>query len=239
MDTVKYSRQLQESFNVISYLFASFLGTYVLNKNCWLEGLQISPSVNIISGPIDLQHVSSHLNVSEPEFRAKPKCSPSRPLPPHQEPDRIAGFSIPESALDSVSQLCDVFPDFDHQILYTNVMIHTTHNKASLLYNCQLGKLHLMTDNDKDEFEAAADHTADQLSKGWYQFIQPNVSSANNKSPVCSALSHNLKQWKNSDQNTEMINAGPDSSILSPFLTKAENSLSVLTETYLQLTQLH
>ena len=51
-------------------------------------------------------------------------------------------------------------------------------------------------------------------------------SSANNKSPVCSALSHNLRQWKNSDQNTEMVNAGLDSSILSPFLTEAENNLS-------------
>ena len=68
-----------------------------------------------------------------------------------------------------MSQL-SVLPDFDHQILYTNVMVHTTYNKASLPYNCQLGKLHLMTDNDKDEFEAAADHTAEQLSEGWYEF---------------------------------------------------------------------
>ena len=105
-------------------------------------------------------------------------------------------------------------------------MVHTTHNKASLPYNCQLGKLCLMTDNDKDEFEAAADHTAEQLSEGWYEFIQSNVSSANNKSPVCNAMSHNLKQWKNSDQNTEMANAGLDSSILSPFLMEAENNLS-------------
>ena len=73
-------------------------------------------------------------------------------------------------------------------------MVHTTHNKASLPYNCQLGKLHLMTDNDKDEFEAPADHTAEQLSEGWYEFIQSNVSSANNESPVCNAMSHNLKQ---------------------------------------------
>ena len=76
MDTVKYSRQLQRSFHLIPIcllISASFLGTYVLDKNCWLEGLQVSPSVNIISGPIDLQHVSSHLNVSEPEFGAKPK----------------------------------------------------------------------------------------------------------------------------------------------------------------------
>ena len=105
-------------------------------------------------------------------------------------------------------------------------MVHTTHNKASLPYNCQLGKLRLMTDNGKDEFEAAADHTAEQLSEGWYEFIQSNVSSGNNKSPVCNAMSHNLKQWENSDQNTEMVNAGLDSSILSPFLMEAENNLS-------------
>ena len=105
-------------------------------------------------------------------------------------------------------------------------MVHTTHNKASLPYNCQLGKLRLMTDNDKDEFEAAADHTAEQLSEGWYEFTQSNASSANNKSQVCNAMSHNLKQWKNSDQNTEMVNAGLDSSILSPFPMEAENNLS-------------
>ena len=150
-----------------------------MNKNCWLEGLQVSPGINIISGPIDLQHVSSHFNVSEPEFRAKPKCSLSCLFPPYEEPDYIGGFIIPESALDSVSQLSDVLPDFDHQIFYTNVMVHTTHNKASLPCNCQLGKLRLMTDNDKDEFEAAADHTAEQLSESWYEFIQSNVT--NNK----------------------------------------------------------
>ena len=166
-----------------------------MNKNCWLEGLQVSPDINIISGPIDLQHVPSHLKVSEPEFHAKPKCSPSRLLPPYEEPDYIGGFTIPESALDSVSQLSDVLHDFDHQIFYTNAMVHTTHNKASLPYNCQLGKLSLMTDNDKDEFEAAADHTAEQLSEGWwYEFIQFNVSSANNNSPVCNAMCHNFKQ---------------------------------------------
>ena len=65
-----------------------------------------------------------------------------------------------------------------------------------------------------------------QLSEGWHEFIQSNVSAPNNKSPVCNASSHNLKQRKNSDQNTEMINAGLDSSILSPFLTEAENHLS-------------
>ena len=78
---------------------------------------------------------------------------------------------------------------------------------------------------DKNEFEAAADHTAEQLSEDWYEFIQSNVSSANNKSPVCNALSHNLKQWKNSDQNTETVNAGLNQSILSLFLTEVENSL--------------
>ena len=76
---------------------------------------------------------------------------------PHEERDCM------ESALDSVSQLSDVLPDFDHQIFYMNVIVHTTHNKASLPYNCQLGKLRLMTGNDKDEFEAAADHTAEHL----------------------------------------------------------------------------
>ena len=83
-----------------------------------------------------------------------------------------------------------------------------------------------MTDNDKDEFEAAADHTAEQLSEGWYEFIQSVVSSANNKSHACNVSSHNLKQWKNSDQKAEMINAGLDSSTLSPFVTEAENDLS-------------
>ena len=230
MNSGKHSRQLQKGFNLIPICLlissASFLETYVLNKDCWLEGLQVSPGMSIISGLIDLQHASSHLNVSEPEFRAKPKCSPSRLLPPYEEPDYIRSFTIPESALNSVSQLSDVLPDFDHQIFYTNIMVHTTHNKVSLPYNCQLGKLRLMTDNDKDEFEAAADHTAEQLSEGWYEFIQSYVSSANNKSPVCNAMSHNLKQWKNSDQNTEMVNAGLDSSILSPFLMEAENNLS-------------
>ena len=149
-----------------------------------------------MSGPIDLQHASSHLNVSVPEFRVKPKCNPSHLLPPYEELDYIGGFTIPESGLDSVSHLSDVLPDFDHQIYYTNVMVHTTHNKASLPYYCQLGKLHLMTDSDKDEFEPAADYTAEQLSEGWCEFIQSNVSSANNKSPVCNATSHNLRQWK-------------------------------------------
>ena len=105
-------------------------------------------------------------------------------------------------------------------------MVHITHNKALLLYNCQLGKLCLMTGNDKDQFETSADHTAEHLSECWYEFIQSNVSSATNKSPVCNASSHSSKQWKNSDQNTEMVSAELDLSILSRFLTEAENNLS-------------
>ena len=72
------------------------LGTYVLNKNCWLEGLQVSLGINI-SGPIDLKHASSHLNVSEPEFHVKPKCSPSHSVPPREDPDCIGGPVAPES----------------------------------------------------------------------------------------------------------------------------------------------
>ena len=242
MNSVKHSRQLQKGFNLISIcllISASFLGTYVLNKNFWLEGLQVFPGINIISGPIDLQHASSHLNVPEPEFRAKPKCSPSRLLPPYEEPDYIGGFTIPDPVLDLVSQLSDVLPDFDHQIFYTNVMVHTTHNKASLPYNCQLGKLRLMTDNDKDEFEAAAGHTAEQLSEGWYEFIQSNVSSANNKSPVCNAMSHSLKQWKTVIRTLKwsMQVLIPQSCHL--FWWKQKTICQTLTETYLQLTQLH
>ena len=71
----------------------------------------------------------------------------------------------------------------------------------------------------KMNLNAATDHTAEKLTEGWYEFIQSNVLPTNNKSPVCSDSSHNLKQWKNSNQNTEMVNAGPDSLILSPFLT--------------------
>ena len=128
--------------------------------------------------------------------------------------------------LDTVPQLSDVLPDFDHQSFHTNVMVHTTHNKALLPYNCQLEKLRLMTGNDKDLFETSADHTAEHLSKCWYEFIQSNVSSATNKSPVCDASSHSSKQWKNSDQNTEMVSAELDLSILSHFLTEAESNLS-------------
>ena len=42
MNSVKHSRQLQKGFNLIPIclsISASFLGTYVLNKNCWLEDL--------------------------------------------------------------------------------------------------------------------------------------------------------------------------------------------------------
>ena len=62
MDTVKHSTQLQKEFNFILIcllISASFLGAYVLNRNCWLEDLQVSPGINIISGPIALQHPSS------------------------------------------------------------------------------------------------------------------------------------------------------------------------------------
>ena len=44
MDTVRHSRQHQKGFNLIPIcLLVSvfFLETYVLNKNCWLEGLQV------------------------------------------------------------------------------------------------------------------------------------------------------------------------------------------------------
>ena len=82
-------------------------------------------------------------------------------------------------------------------------------------------------------YHQAVDNTAKQLADGWYAWAQTQQTVSDSQAAVNvtnlqngreTNLSHTHKPWQIYSLNTEMINAGLDSSVLSPFSDTYESS---------------
>ena len=112
----------------------------------------------------------------------------------------------------------------------TSVVGHCTKSKSSVPFNAVLGHIRLSTDQDQLEFQEAAKHTSSQLADEWYAFAENSQYTANTIVKPVEAGAHQtshmsvLPKWNVSAQISELLDAGLDSSILSPFLeTDTEN----------------
>ena len=132
---------LHHSFNVVSFCqllfaFVSLIGTSLLATPMWLEGQEICPGVQVISGPTDFNTVPSSYSIDTPQG---------------------SGILVYQN-LTSFSEmpiLCETF--------YTTVVIRPTKDKVSLPFNANLGFIQPQTPENEQIFHEAANHAADQL----------------------------------------------------------------------------
>ena len=130
---------LHRGFNVVSFcllLATSLVGTSLLATSMWLEGQEIFPGVQVISGPIDLNTVPSSYSLDTPQG---------------------SGILVSQN-LTSFSELpilCETF--------YTTVVIQSTKDKVSLPFNVNLGFIQPQTPENEQVIHDAANHTTDQL----------------------------------------------------------------------------
>ena len=139
---------LHRGFSVVSFclLLASLLvGSSLLTASMWLEGQEICPGVQVVSGPIDLATVPSSCSLESPQ---------------------ASGVLVPQSN----ESITDV-PSF-LQKFHTTVVVHLNKNKISLPFNANLGFVRPQTSADQQVFQDAADYTADQLASSWLQFAK-------------------------------------------------------------------
>ena len=221
---------LHMGFNLVTFclvMASTLVGNPLFSTPLWLEGSSIFPGVNVVSGPIDLKSfASSPVHSQFPQFLLPsynhPKCRPSQPLPDPDPEPTVSGILTSQDSL--ISQPFAPMIDYE-QVYYTTVLVRSTQDKTVLPLNANLGVVRSRTSEDDLIWQDAADHTAEQLSDTWLNFVTSQPSwFACHTSPVqpnyagCASRS-----WKLAQQKSEMARAGLDSSILSPFLPEPES----------------
>ena len=206
---------------------SSLVGNPLFANQLWLEGSQLVPGVQVLSGPIDLKSLSTSSSLAGfrnfhlPSYN-HPKCRPSQPLP---EPDLESiqtGILLSQDHMNSPLDFSDV--DFQ-EVYQTTVPVRSNKNKITLPLNLNLGVIQPKISEDDLILHEAAEHTAEQLSGSWFSFItsQTPVLQCNNTSTHPRYTTCPAKTWDLNQQKSEMAKAGLDSSVLAPFLPKPES----------------
>ena len=167
---------LHRGFNLVTLclvMASTLIGNPLFSTPLWLEGGSLFPGVQVVSGPIDLHSLASSPAHSQfPQFPLPsynhPKCHPSQPLPEPDPDPTVPGILTSQDSL--ISQ--PVAPMLDYQqVFYTTVLVRSTKNKTVLPLNVNLGVIRSRTSEDDLIWQDAAEHTAEQLSDTWLNFV--------------------------------------------------------------------
>ena len=206
---------------------STLVGNPLFSTSLWLEGSSLFSGVEVVSGPIDLKSLaSSPFHSQFPQFPLPsynhPKCRPSQPLPEANPKPTVTGILTPPDSL--ISQ--PIAPVIDYQqVYYTTVIVRSTKNKTVLPLNVNIGAIRARTSEDDLTWQHAVDHTAEQLSDIWLNFVTsrpPGIPCHTTAAQPNFALGAS-RSWTLDQQKSEMARAGLDSSVLSPFLPEPES----------------
>ena len=170
--------RLHCGFNLVTLclvMTASLVGSTLFSSPQWLEGKEISPGLQVIIGPFDMNDISSGPSLNEPLFLQTeghnyPKCRPSRMLPPFEPPPVQAGvLNSPIRPLDIGNAFGNAVPDFSTKF-YTIVIVKSTKDHPVLPHNANLGTIQPFTPNHDTIFSEAANHTAATLADTWFEY---------------------------------------------------------------------
>ena len=227
--------RLHRGFNLVTLclvMTASLVGSSLFSSPQWLEGQEISPGIQVISGPFDLHALSSVPSLDDPLFFKTEghhylKCRPSRMVPPFDPPPVQAGvLNSPIQPLDIGNAFANDVPAFSTKF-YTTVVVKSTKDHPVLPHNANLGSIQLYNSNHEQVFSEAADHTAHTLADTWFEYAKhtgttPNPSSVARSQAQPTGTSCFPQSWSLQAQTSEMTKAGLDSSYLSPFLPEPD-----------------
>ena len=212
---------------------ASLVGSAVFSSPHRLEGNEISPCVQVVSGPVDLNSISSVPSLDDPLFHHHeghnyPKCWPGRMLLEYEPPLVQAGVLIsPRQPLGTGPAFnTGDAPEFS-QKFYTTVVVKSTRDHTVLPHNANLGSIRPVSADHNEDFSKAAAHTGHTLADTWLEYAK-HTNAAQHSKPVArsqtqpSSTSSSPRSWSLPAQTTEMAQAGLDSSVLSPFLPEPD-----------------
>ena len=227
--------RLHRGFNLVTLclvMTASLVGSSLFSSPQWLEGQEISPGIQVISGPFDLHALSSVPSLDDPLFfktegHHYPKCRPSRMVPPFEPPPVQAGvLNSPIQPLDIGNAFANDVPAFSTKF-YTTVVVKSTKDHTVLPHNANLGSIQPFNSNHEQVFSEAADHPAHTLADTWFEYAKhtgttQNPSSVARSQAQPTGTSCFPQSWSLQAQTSEMTKAGLDSSYLSPFLPEPD-----------------
>ena len=172
--------RLHRGFNIVTLclvMTATLVGSSLFSFPHWLEGHDISPGIQVISGPTNMNSISSVPSLdnslfSSPPVSNYPKCQPCRMLPECELSPVQAGILLsPTQPLPVGNILSGEIPDFTEKV-YTTVTIKSTKDHLVLPHNANLGSIQPMTSENDKVFSEAADTTADLLADTWLAYAK-------------------------------------------------------------------
>ena len=192
--------RLHRGFNLVALclmMTAALLGSTMFSSPHWLEGNEISPGVRVVSGPVDLNSISSVLSFDDPLFHHHeghnyPKCRPSHMLLEYEPPLVQAGVLISPTQPLGTGNVFNTGDALEFsQKFYTTVVIKSTRDHIVLPHNANLGSIQPMSADHNEDFSDAADHTAHTLADTWltygkHRLMLPNIQN------LLQDLRHNL-----------------------------------------------
>ena len=190
----------------------------------WLEGKQILPEVNTISGPIHFSGLSRMTQLTDHEtpyhpVPSHPKCCLSVPIPTvgPQATGLLAEIS------DNITSLAAIPHTQDY--CYTHVVIHSTRESATLLFNVFIGTIRPMDDADRTVLQSATEFTASQVANQFFALSVPSQVTSNYVSDEVSAHMSTTESANCTHANSHSNSDKPhvqsselDSSILAPYM---------------------
>ena len=207
----KHSQSLHRGLNFVTVcvtLSAALMGYQAMHQPLWIEGRDIQPGVKVLSGPFDVSQISHHVTPEMNLADSDQFCN-ARLIEIPEPPDSVLTEEAPD--------ICVTY--------FTTLAVESKLKKTTIAESVILGDIRDMTNEDKAIREEVADTTAKQLADGWLTWADTQQTPASTQ-PVknsekaeenCDLDSCASKQWQLSVQKQEMLDAGLDSSILSPF----------------------
>ena len=151
--------RLCRCFNLVTLclvMTASLVGSSLFSSPQWLESSEISPGIQVVSGPVDMNSISSVPSFDDPLFTHPrghnfPKCRPSHMLPVYEPPPVQAGVLVSSTQpLDLGNAFSnDDVSEFSTK-LHTTVVVKSTMNHTVLPHNANLGSIQPMS-SDHDQ----------------------------------------------------------------------------------------
>ena len=225
-------------FNLVTLclmMTASLVGSAMFSSPHWLEGNEISPGVQVVSGPVDLNPISSVPSLDDPLFRHYeghnyPKCRPSHMLLEYEPLLVQAGVLIsPTQPLGTGNAFnTGDAPKFSQK--FFTLLLWSSPQGITLSYpTMQIWVLfsQCLLIIMKIFLKQLIIQSAHTLADTWLEYAK-HTNAAQHSKPVArsqaqpSGTSSSPRSWSLHAQITEMAQAGLNFSILSPFLPEPD-----------------
>ena len=162
----------------------------------WVNGQELQPGIKVLSGPFHMTAAADQV------------------IPAKSSHALVCNILANSPDVSFVQQISAPQP-----IYTTTLAVECKRKQTDIPQNIILGHLRPMQDEDTRIYEDAAENTATILAESWMSWAngQQVFPPSSSVQPVQPPVISSTQTWKVSEQQKELVAAGLDSSLLSPF----------------------